>query len=146
MNATDGCLLRIVKLRVVVTALLQLPHAFRSTCAEIIQSAKDNRFGGTNLCTGRYESAFLSIVTESALECAACIGKRLGPAIDHTKRAGNDAVAATVAHVILHENRTDLGAHDRAGWARFEAAGLFAMFADVGEKDPAEWILAIATA
>src|SRR5204863_10082754 len=66
--------------------------------------------------------------------------------IDHTKRAGNDAVAATVAHVILHENRTDLGAHDRAGWARFEAAGLFAMLADVGEKDPAEWILAIATA
>src|SRR5216117_1820074 len=131
VNAAHGCFLRIVKLRVLVAILLELLHALACARAQIIQSAKDDRFGGTHFCAGGYESALLSIVTERALERASCIRKRLGPAIDHAEGARDDAVAAAVADVILHQNRPNFRAHDRACWARFEAAGFLAMFANV---------------
>ena len=144
MGTADGGIARIVKLRVAVSGLVQMFHALLRVRAQIIKPAKNDRLGGTHFCAGRDESAFLSIITKSALKCAACIGKRLGPAIDHPERAGDDAIPTAIADVILHENRTDFRAHDRACWTRFEAAGFFAMLANIGEKNPAEWILAIA--
>src|SRR6266446_61056 len=86
MNAAHGCFRWIVKLCVVVTALLQLLHALRCTRAQIIESAEHDRFGWTNLCAGRNESALLPIVTKCALECAACVWQRRRPAIDQAKR------------------------------------------------------------
>src|SRR5262245_9035147 len=136
VNAAHGCFLRIVKLRVLVAILLELLHALACTRAQIIQSAKDDRFGGTNFCAGGYESALLSIVTERALECASSIGKRLGPAIDHAEWTRDHAVAAAVADVVLHKHGPDLSPHDRAGRTRFEATGFFAMFANIREKNP----------
>src|ERR1043166_2410358 len=131
VNAAHGCFLRIVKLRVLVAILLELLHALACTRAQIIQSAKDDRFGGTHFSAGGYESALLSIVTERALERASRIGKRLGPAIDHAEWTRNDAVTAAVADIVLHKHRTDLSPHDRASRARFQATRFFAMFANV---------------
>jgi hypothetical protein len=85
VNAADGSFGRIVKLRVVVTALLQFLHAFRAARAKIIQSAEDNRFSRANFGAGWHESAFLPIITESTFEGAAGIVQRCRTAIDHPK-------------------------------------------------------------
>ncbi len=106
-------------------------HAFHSLRAEIIQSAEHDGFGWTNLCTSRNKSAFLSIVTKCALESAAGIGQRFRPAIDYAEGAGDNAIAAAVANIILHEHRTDFGAYNCAGRTRFEATGFLAMLANV---------------
>ena len=82
----------------------------------------------------------MPIVTKSALERAARARQRLGPAIDHAKGTRDDAITAAVADVILYEDGTDFGANDRTGRAGFEAAGFFAMLANVGEKNPAKRI------
>src|SRR5689334_17926768 len=76
VNATNRRFSRIVKLRVIVTALLQLLHPFRSTCTQIIEPAKHDRFGRANFGAGWDESALLSIVAKRAFECAACIRQR----------------------------------------------------------------------
>ena len=83
----------------------------------------------------------MPVITESALEGAAGVGQGLGTFADDAEGTGNDAITAAVANVVLHKDGTDLGAHDRAGRAGFEATGVFAMFADVGQEDPAKWIL-----
>ena len=79
----------------------------------------------------RGQSAFLPVIAKGALECAASVGQRLRPAIDHTKRARDNAISAAIANVVLHEHRTDFGAHNRAGGTRFEATGFLAMFANI---------------
>src|SRR5437867_1780678 len=112
MYPAHGCFRWIVKLCVVVTALLQLLHALRSTCAQIIESAKHDGFSRANFCAGRNESALLSIVTERTFECTACVWQRRRPAIDHTKRARHHAIAAAVANIILHEDGANFRAHD----------------------------------
>ena len=104
MQSTHGCFLRIVKLRVRVTILSQLLDALRCTRPQIIEPSKDNRFSRTNFCARRNESAFLSIVTEGTLECAARVGQRLGPAIDHAEGAGDDAVTAAIADIVLDQH------------------------------------------
>ena len=61
-------------------------------------------------------------------------------AVDHAERTRDDAIAAAVTDVVLHKNGADFRSHDRAGWTRFQATGFLAMFANVGKKNPAEWI------
>ena len=104
MNPADARLLRIIKLRVVVTVLVQLLQALCCARPQIIESAKDDRFCWANFCASRNESAFLSIVAKRALECAAGVGQRLRSTIDHTKRARDDAVTTAVANIILNED------------------------------------------
>ena len=133
-------------MRVVVTALLQLLHASRCTRAQIVEPAKDDRFGRANFRAGRDEPALLSVVTKSAFKCAAGIGQRLRPAIDHAKRTRHDAIAAAIADIVLHENGAGFGPDNRAGRTGFETAGFFAMFANIGQKNPAKRIFAIAVA
>jgi len=146
VNPANGCFRGIIELRVVVTVLVKLLHTLRCACAQIVEPAEHNRFGWTNFRACGDEAALLAVVTQGAFERAACVGQRFRSPIDHTKWARNDAVAAAVANIILHEHRTDFSAHDRACWARFEATGFFAMFANVGEKDPAERIFSIVVA
>ena len=85
----------------------------------------------------------MSIVTKCALECAACVGKRLGPAIDYAERARHHAITAAVANIILHKDGADFCANNRASGTCFEAAGLFAMLANVGQENPTEGIFAV---
>ena len=100
--------------------------------AEIVESAKDDRLGWTNLCASWNESALLSIVTKCALKCAACVWQRQRTAIDHTERARHDAIAAAVANIILHENGANFCAYDRSGWTRFKTACFLAVLANIG--------------
>src|SRR5205823_4252529 len=94
-----------------------------------------------NFRAGRNESALLSIVAEGALECAAGIGKRFGPAIDHAKWTGDDAVSATVADIVLDEDRANFSSDDCAGRTCFQTACFFAVLANIGEKYPAKGIV-----
>jgi hypothetical protein len=88
----------------------------------------------------------LPVVAERALESAACVGHRFWPAINHAERTGNDTVTAAVTNIVLHEDGPDLGAHNRTSGTSFQAAGFFAVFANVGEKNPAKRIFSVATA
>jgi hypothetical protein len=82
----------------------------------------------------------LSIVAKGAFECAARIRQRLRSTVDHPKRTGDNAVAASVANVILHEDGTDFRSNDRPSRARLQATSFFAVFADIGDEDPAKRI------
>src|SRR6266496_920973 len=107
----------------------------------MIESAKHDRFCRTNFCTGRNESALLAVVTERALKCAAGIGKWLWSAIDHAERTRHHAIAAAVANIILHEHRANFSTHDCTGGTCLQTARVFAMLADVRQKNPPERIL-----
>jgi len=135
---------RIVKLRVGVTLFSELVHTLRRACAQIIEPPEHDRFGRTDFGARGNESAFLSVVAESALEYAAGIGQRFWPAIDHPKRAGDNAISAAVANIVLDKYRTDFGSYDRAGRAGFEAARFLAMLANIRKKEPAKWIVGVA--
>ena len=143
MNAAHACLLRVIKLRVVVSVLFELLHALRCSRAQIIKPAEDNRFGRTNLRARGNEAAFLSIVTKRALKRAASIGQRLRPAIDYAERTRNDAITTAIANVVLHKDRADFCSHNRTRRTRFQAAGFLAMFANVRNENPAKWIFSI---
>ena len=121
-------------------------NALACARAQIIQSAKDDRFGGTNFCARRRETALLAIITESAFEGAAGVRQRLRTAINYPKGTRHHAVSAAVTDIILHKYRADFGADDRSGGTRFEATGFLAMLANVREKNPAERIVSITIA
>src|SRR5690606_8941295 len=55
---------------------------------------------------------------------------------DDAERTGGNAVAAPIADVLLHHDGVELGANDRAGWARLHAPGVDAMLADVAHHEP----------
>src|SRR4029077_2960060 len=110
------------------------------TGAQIIEASEDNRFGWTNFRASRCEAALLSIVTESAFECAARVRQRRRSPINHPKRTRHDAVAAAIADIVLHQDRTDLGPHNRPGRTRFKTASFFAMLANIRQKNPTEGI------
>lgn len=65
--------------------------------------------------------------------------------LDYTEGTGNDAESATVANVRLNENATKFRADDRSGRARFQAACIFTMLADIGGKSPGELAAGIAS-
>src|ERR1051326_1647128 len=118
MNTAHRRFRRIVNLRVVVTVLVKFLHALACARAQVIQSAKHDRLGWTYFCAGGYEPALLAIVAKGAFECTACIGKRLGSAIDHTEWTGNDAVAAAIAH-RSEEHTSELQSHSFISYAVF---------------------------
>src|SRR5215471_7893808 len=136
----------IVKLRVGVTVFLQLVQTLRGARAQIIEPPEHDRFGGTNFCTCRRESALLSVVAKGAFECAAGIVQRLRAPVNHAKRTRDNAVPAAVANVVLHEHRADFRANDRSGGTGFEATSFFAMLANIRKKDPAKRVVAVTIA
>src|SRR5262249_56796835 len=76
-----------------------------------------------------------------ALTGPAGVRKRLGPSVDYSERTRDNTVAAAIANVVLHENRAGFGANNRSRRTRFEAAGFFAMLADIGKKNPAKRVV-----
>ena len=129
---------------VAITALLQGLDPLRSAPTKIVQSAEDNGFRRADFCAGRREPALLAVITKGAFERAAGVGKWCGPAIDHAKGTGDNAITAAIADVVLHEDGADFSTDDRAGRTGLEAAGILTVFANIGEKNPAERILAAA--
>ena len=112
MSASHRSFGRIVKLRVGVTLFSELVHTLRRACAQIIEPPEHDRFSRTNFGARRCEAALLPVVAEGAFECAAGIGQRLWPPIDHPKWAGDNAISAAVANVILNKYRTDFRSYD----------------------------------
>src|SRR5207249_2821631 len=55
---------------------------------------------------------------------------------DDAVRAGRDAVTASVAHVLLDEDRVVLGAHDRVRGTDLETARVLTVLADVAHHQP----------
>jgi hypothetical protein len=56
--------------------------------------------------------------------------------IDHAKGTRNHAIAAAIADIGLHIDRSDFGPHDCARGTRFQAPRLLAVLAYIGEKLP----------
>src|SRR5436190_8758555 len=112
MNSPDRTIERIVQLSVIVSTLFELLHAFRCAGAQIIESPKYDRFGWTDLCARGHQPALLPVITKRALESAARIGQRFWPAINYAEGAGDNAISAAVANIVLHENRADFSPHD----------------------------------
>src|SRR3954454_15352437 len=107
----------IINLGVSVTLFAQLVHTLRRACAQIIESTKHDRFGRADFGARGHESAFLPVVAEGAFECAAGVGQWFWPAIDYPEWAGDNAVSAAVANIVLNKYRTDFRSYDRAGRA-----------------------------
>jgi hypothetical protein len=123
---------------------LQMLHALFRSGTQIIKSAKDDRFCWTNFGASGHESALLSIVTKGAFECAAGLWQRLRTSVDHAEWTRDHAIAASITHIILHENGAGFSANNRPRRTRFQAAGFFAMLTDIRKKNPAKRILAVA--
>ena len=105
-----------------------------------LELAELNRLRRARRRARRLQARLLAVVAERALERAPVVG----PPIDDAERAGDDAVAAAVADVGLDEDAAELGADDRSGRARLEAAGVLAVLADVGREIPPERIAPVA--
>src|SRR5215475_11871644 len=124
--------------------LAQIFHALRCVCSQIIEPPEHDRFGWTNFCACGNESAFLSIVTERTFESAAGIRQGSRPAIDYPERTRDNAIAASITDIILHENGTGFSANNRACGTRFQATGFFTMLANIRKKNPAKRIFSVA--
>jgi hypothetical protein len=133
-------------LRIPITVFSQLVDTLRSASAQILESPEDNRFSRTNFRACGRKAALLPVIAEGAFEGASSIWQRFRPPIDHAERARHHAVAAAVAHIVLHQDRADLCAHDGTGWTGFKATGFFAMLANIGKKNPPKRVFSIAVA
>ena len=58
--------------------------------------------------------------------------------LGNAKRAGWDAIAATVANIVLYDDAPEFGADNRSGRARIEAPGMYTMLTDVTEHKPGD--------
>jgi formate dehydrogenase iron-sulfur subunit len=101
-----------------LAALVQRGDPRRRAFAQLVELAELDRLGGARLGAGRRLALLESVVAQGALP---------GPAValaqvDHAVGTRRHAVPAAVAHVGLHEHRVELGADQRAGRARVEAA------------------------
>src|SRR4051812_23666629 len=83
------------------------------------------------------QSCALPIRAESTLERAS-ISFIL---FHHAKGTTNNAISAAIAYIRLNEHRPKFHAYDCASGTRFQAAGHFAMLADVRRKAPRRQLL-----
>src|SRR5580704_4754943 len=56
--------------------------------------------------------------------------------VDHSKGTRNHAIAAAITDIRLHIYRSNFGPNDRARGTRFQASGVLAVLADIGEELP----------
>src|SRR5579875_691315 len=95
---------------------MQFPEAAAGAGLELGDLAKLNRFRGAGFGAGRLQAVFQAIIAKRAF---------VGPAIsqfqvvarDDAKGAGDDAISAAVADILLDVDRIKLGADDRASRA-----------------------------
>src|SRR5438270_4938432 len=108
---------------------------FQSLIRLATQIFKLPKFDGlrwARLGARRLQSCALSIIAESALECAAIVFIFF----HHTKWTTHNAVRAAVANIRLNVDSSKLHPHDRARGASFKTAGYFAMLANVRREAP----------
>src|SRR3954471_22439367 len=117
-----------------MTALMELVESLRGALAQLVERPKLDRVRGAGLGTGRLHVVAKAVVTEGALPNAPVILTL----VEDAERAGDHAVAAAVADVLLHDHRPELGPEERARGADVETARVGAVLADVRAHEPAE--------
>ena len=127
-----GRVVRAVQVGACDPALVQRRDPPRRDLAQLVVGAELDRVGRAGLRAGRLQAVLEPVVAERALGGAAVVVV----AVDDAERARRDAVAAAVADVGLEHDGAELGADQRAGRARVEAAGVRAVLADVGHEHP----------
>ena len=145
VSAAHGRFGGIVKLRVGVTVFPQLVHTLSRARPQIIESPEHDRFSRANFRARRCEAALLSIVAERAFECAAGIGQRLRSPVDYSERTRDNAVATTIANIILDQDGADFGPNNCACGTCFKTTSFLAVLANIGEENPAKRIFSVAT-
>src|ERR1700730_745648 len=123
-----------VELRVFVAHALERRHALVGLGHQLVPEAELDGLRGAGLRAGGAEAVVDAIIAERAL-----VGPpRIVIEGDHAEGAGADAVAATVADILIDIDRPVLRPVDRARRAGVETAGLRAVLADVGHQEPGE--------
>src|SRR5205807_3887884 len=117
-------------------------QALLGATAQLGELAELDRVGRAGLRARRLLVVLEAVVAERALPYAA-VALAL---IEHAKRAGRHAVAAAVAHVLLHDDRAVLGAEQRACRAHLQAGGVGAVLADVRGHQPAHAVAVLVAA
>src|SRR6202043_4151591 len=79
-------------------------------------------------------SLFDAIIAQRAFTCGMCA---MVVASNYAEGAGHHAVAAAVADILLHVDRVELGANNRACWAGLVAGCMDAVLAHVAAHQPA---------
>src|SRR6185437_4563461 len=115
------------------SALAQLAYALLSALEQLVHRAELNGVRGTRLRARGLEAVLQAIVAQRALVRLAVPVAR---DVDHAERTRAHTVAASVADVLLHVHRIELGADDRAGGTRLETRCIHAVLADVAHEDP----------
>ena len=141
VNPAHRCVNRIVELSIGKAALSETLNPIPGAHVQLIQWSEHNGLGRAGLGTRRCEPLALAVVAERALESPSAARQRFRSAVNDAERTSDDAVAATIANIILHVYRANLCSEDRARWARLQAARICAMLAYVGEEEPSERIL-----
>src|SRR6266478_4316480 len=128
VEATQGAIgVGAVELRLLVAHSFQRLHALTRLGHELVPEAELYRFRGTGLGAGGSQPVVDAVIAEGAF-----IGpSRVVIERHHTEGAGADAVAATIADILVDVDGAVLRPVDGAGGARLEAAGLGAVLADV---------------
>ena len=101
--------------------------------AQLVERPELDRLGGAGLGAGRLLALLEAVVAQGALEDPAIVLALVDDAVG----AGGDAVAAAVADVGLHDDRTELGAEQCTGRAHVKARGVRAVLAHVRRHQPA---------
>src|SRR3984893_8634891 len=94
--------LRIVKTRVAISAVLELLHAILAAQLEFFKIAEADGFCWACLGAGRNQPRFLPVIAEGALKSATVVRAL----VNHSKRTGDDALSAPIAHIRLDKHRT----------------------------------------
>src|SRR5262249_47962698 len=136
----DARVSRIPHDRVGHAARQKIRRALFGPHAQLVEVAELDRLRRAGLRARRDFARLLPVVAKRALERAAVTW----PPIDDAERARDDAVAEAVADVGLDVDPAEFGADDRSRRARLEAAGVLAVFADVGGEVPRRQSVALA--
>ena len=138
--AERAVLIGAVQMRVGHAHRLKLFDARLRLGLQLVAESELDGLGRTCFRARGPEAVVQPVVAERALR------RRAGVVVeaDHPEGARRDAVAATVADVLVDVDRAVLGPVDRAGGAGLEAAGLCAVLAHVRHHVPAHADLVVA--
>src|SRR5581483_11835029 len=107
---------------------------------QLCHFAKLNRSGRAGFGTGWLDAIFHAIIAQGAF-----VSRVVSPVItrNYPEGASHDTVTAAIANILLHIDGIELRADTRAGWTRFQARRVGAVFTHVAMHQPAirikEW-------
>src|SRR5262249_18166501 len=127
MSAADAAFLGIVNGSILHPSTMQFFNSLLCFFPEVFYFAELDGLGRAGLCTSWLKPYFLSVMTERAFESTTVFRITLY----YTERTRRHAVSAAVANIRLDEHSTEFSAHNGTGGAGFQAACIFAVFADI---------------